>query len=317
MSSQVSVCIPTCDRPQYLRRALESALNQSLAPHEVIIGDDSSVKVKKTKLVVESYQKKYPVRYLRNDPPLGESGNVDKLFRKSEGKYIVLLHDDDRLLENHIEKLISCFDNNSNTIAAFGRQHIINPNGNIKWSATKSLNNSYRRTSEHEGIQPSSLRSAITQQFPGDGYMVRADIVKKVGYNHQPKAGDAHDFTFGIQFAKQTEGKFCFVDDFTAQYCISEESQTRGEYSSPDNSYRSFKIVLEDFPDLVREDEYIQKWLRQKAPAAVMEAARHGHIEDGLHWFFGKYHRRRVLTMGGIRRLLVLLRGVAKSWLPL
>jgi hypothetical protein len=142
--------------------------------------------------------------------------------------------------------------------------------------------------------------------------MVRGDVAREVGYNHQPKAGDAHDFAFGIEYAKGAEGKFYFSNTYTAQYCLSEESQTRGEATYPENSYRSFKIVVDEFPELVEEDEYVQDWLRRKAPAAVMEAARHGHTEDGLHWFFSQYHRHCILTLGGIRRLLVLLRGAGR-----
>jgi glycosyltransferase involved in cell wall biosynthesis len=246
-----------------------------------------------------------PIRYLQNTPSLGQAKNVDRLFQEAEGDFILLLHDDDRLLEGALEALLSCFESRPEVAAAFGKQQVTSAEGEVKWETTEGVNESYYRTSEYEGRQSSSLRSAIVQQFPNNGYMVRAELAKEVGYD-RAEAGDACDFAFGVELAQVTEGDFYYTDTFTTQYRHSEESIVRGD-SVADTAYRAFKIVLEELPREVREDPWIQDWLRRRAPVAVMMAAQNGYVKDGFRWFFGPYHRHRVLSLGGVRRLSALL----------
>jgi glycosyltransferase involved in cell wall biosynthesis len=304
MASRISVCIPTCDRPDYLENAIQSVLQQSLSPYEVVVGNDSAGE-ETAQLVNRYIERGAPVRYLRNEPSLGQAKNVDRLFQEAEGDFILLLHDDDRLLEGSLEILLSCFEDRSEIVAAFGKQQVISAEGEVKWETTEGVNESYYRTSEYEGRQSSALRSAIVQQFPNNGYMVRAELAKEVGYD-RPEAGDACDFAFGVALARGTERDFYYTNTVTTQYRHSEESIVRGD-SVADTAYRAFKIVLEELPREVREDPWIQDWLRRRAPVAVMMAAQNGYVRDGFRWFFGPYHRHRVLSLGGVRRLSALL----------
>jgi glycosyltransferase involved in cell wall biosynthesis len=301
----ISVCIPTHKRPGFVEEAIQSCLAQDLLPYEILIGDDSPDD--RTAEVVAEYadRKDVKVRYFQNQPGLGQAKNVDRLFREADGDYLVLLHDDDRLIEGALGTLASCFEDRPEVVAAFGKQQVIMPGGSVKKGTTSSINEGYYRTAEYAGRQSSTLRSAIVQQFPNDGYMVRADAAKQVGYDH-PEAGDACDFAFGVGLARQTNGDFYYVDTYTSQYRRSEESVARGEEEG-DMAYRALKLVLEDLPDDVLQDPLVQKWVRSKAPVAVMAAAQHGHPRDGLKWFFSRHHRPRIMTLGGIRRLAHLI----------
>jgi len=302
MGNRVSVCIPTCNRPHYFEAALQSVLRQNLEPYEVLVGDDSNDD--ETEAVVQKYKDQGRVRYLDNEPPLGQAKNIDRLFRAIEGNYIVLLHDDDRLVEGALETLLSCFRDRPEVVAAFGKQQVITPDGSVKWETTKGINEGYYRTSEYAGRQSSSLRSAIIQQFPNDGYMVRAGAAKKVGYD-LPEVGDACDFAFGIELARQTKEDFYYTDSYTSQYRQSEQSIARG--GGGDAAYRSLKIVLDQLPDEVTSDPVVQHWIRRKVPVAIMIAAQQRHSWDGLRWFFSRYHRHRIMTLGGVRRLFHLI----------
>jgi glycosyltransferase involved in cell wall biosynthesis len=303
MKEYVSVCIPTCDRPQYFEAALQSVLEQSLKPYEVLIGDDSVDN--ETKAVVMEYEDEGRIRYLDNDPPLGQAKNVDRLFQAAEGDYIVLLHDDDLLVEGALDTLSSCFDENTGIVAAFGKQQVVDAGGNVKTETTRSVNEGYFRTSEFEGVQDAGLRSAITQQFPNDGYMVRAKAAKQVGYARS-NVGDACDFAFGVELARQMGKTFYYVDEFTSQYRQSEQSIVRGE-EVDDTAFRALRYVLRNVSREVREDPHVQRWLRERAPVAVMQAAQNGYPKQGLKWYFSPYHQHRILTMGGIHRLLRLI----------
>ncbi|WP_251964086.1 glycosyltransferase family 2 protein [Salinibacter ruber] len=307
MKKRVSVCIPTCNRPDYFEKTLRSVLGQTLGPFEILVGDDSSDE-DTTEVVQQHKEDGAPIQYFHNEPSFGQARNVDHLFQKAEGDFIVLLHDDDLLLPGALETLISCFATHSDVVAAFGKQQIINADGHVKTETTHGINEGYYRTAEHEGRQSSNLRSAIVQQFPNDGYMVRADAAKAVGYDH-PGAGDACDFAFGVELARTTQGDFYYTDAYVSQYRHSEESIVRGEEVA-DTAYRAFKIVTEQFSNEVESDPYVKKWLRERAPVAIMMAAQNGFPRDGFRWFVSRYHRPRILSPGGIRRFLALLKAL-------
>jgi glycosyltransferase involved in cell wall biosynthesis len=88
----VSVLVPTCARPALLARALDSALEQELAPLEVIVGDETG----EAQHVVEARPDRRLV-YVRNPSRLGMGANVTSLCDRARGDLLLVLNDDDRL----------------------------------------------------------------------------------------------------------------------------------------------------------------------------------------------------------------------------
>jgi glycosyltransferase involved in cell wall biosynthesis len=121
-SFTISVCIPTCDRPQLLRKALESALSQTLPACEILIGDDSSNDASEKVVAAARATSKVPLIYFRNLPPLGQAGNTNRLFRAATGECLVLLHDDDLLLPGALADLANCWKEHPELTAAYGKQ---------------------------------------------------------------------------------------------------------------------------------------------------------------------------------------------------
>jgi len=46
---------------------------------------------------------------------------------------------------------------------------------------------------------------------------------------------------------------------------------------------------------------------------SIRMAAKKGKVQEATRWYFGPYHRRRILTLGGIRTGLLLLRAYVKA----
>lgn len=105
----VSILIPTYNRPDYFRRALESALNQTYRHTEILIGDDST-NDETEKLVREQYLEKHPnIRYYHNEKNMGQFENDQKLLDMAQGDYVNFLMDDDLFHPQKIEKMMDCF----------------------------------------------------------------------------------------------------------------------------------------------------------------------------------------------------------------
>ena len=108
----VSIIIPTYDRARWLKKSIESVLNQTYQDFELIIVDDSSTD--NTPEVVKSFKDKR-VRYFQQTKrfPIKSQGaaaarNIG--IKKSRGKFIAFNDDDDLWRKRKLEKQITAFE---------------------------------------------------------------------------------------------------------------------------------------------------------------------------------------------------------------
>ena len=101
MENMVSVVIPAYNQPTYLRRALESVLEQTHRPIEVIVADDCSPSSLEpviggfTRMADEHFN----IRYFRHARNLGVIDNFHSGVAQARGKYLVPLPHDNRFTE--------------------------------------------------------------------------------------------------------------------------------------------------------------------------------------------------------------------------
>jgi glycosyltransferase involved in cell wall biosynthesis len=97
----LSVVIPAYNQPDYLRRALQSAIDQSYRPLDILVADDCSP------ISLESVVKEFSgtenellkIRYFRHVRNRGAAENFRFCFEQASGKYVVLLPHDNRLID--------------------------------------------------------------------------------------------------------------------------------------------------------------------------------------------------------------------------
>ncbi len=131
---KVSVLIPTYNRPVYLKETLESVVNQTLKPYEVIVADDNSDPFwnEKNYKVVTEFSKKYPfVKYHKNSKNLGPTLNYKNLFYLSSGDYVQYLGDDDILAPYTLEELVKPLTENENVVISAGKTLFVDKNLNV------------------------------------------------------------------------------------------------------------------------------------------------------------------------------------------
>ena len=112
--AKVSICLPTCNRPELIAQCIDSCLAQTHGNLEIVIGDDSK-DTRTQQLIAARYGREPRVRYTLNQPPLGQACNVASLFERASGDKIVLIHDDDLLTTDGVEKLLVAVDASSAT----------------------------------------------------------------------------------------------------------------------------------------------------------------------------------------------------------
>lgn len=102
---RVSVLIPSHNRPQLLREAIESLANQTYPEWEVVLIDDgSTTPIDVTDLRALAGRE---IILLRNDSPLGQATSRERGEKVATGEFIFHLDDDDLLAANVLESGVS------------------------------------------------------------------------------------------------------------------------------------------------------------------------------------------------------------------
>jgi glycosyltransferase len=103
----ISIVIPTYRREDLLRRSLESALNQDYNDYEILVIDNDPERYTKTECIMRKYTDS-KVLYYKNNKNIGQIGNWNRGITLANGKWIVMLHDDDFLMPDYLKKVSRC-----------------------------------------------------------------------------------------------------------------------------------------------------------------------------------------------------------------
>lgn len=104
----VSIIIPTYNRPDFLKKAIESAKAQSYQQIEIIIVDDAS-----DINVADQINESENITFLRNKENRGGGYSRNRGLKNARGQYINFLDDDDILYKDKITKQLKVFKNSS------------------------------------------------------------------------------------------------------------------------------------------------------------------------------------------------------------
>ncbi|HDD44817.1 MAG TPA: glycosyltransferase [Candidatus Desulfofervidus auxilii] len=108
---KVSVIIPTYNRANFLKEAIESVLNQTYKDYELIIVDDGSTD--ETQKIIAQYKNK--LKYIVI-PHHGVSKARNVGIKRAKGEFIAFLDSDDLWHPKKLEVQINFFDNHHNAI---------------------------------------------------------------------------------------------------------------------------------------------------------------------------------------------------------
>ena len=110
----VSVVVPTYNRPERLRVALESLAHQTFQDFEAIIVNDSGCSVES---IVTDLNIKGRLTLINHDRNRGLAASRNTGLRAAKGTYISYLDDDDRLLPDHLETLVTFLERGTHEVA--------------------------------------------------------------------------------------------------------------------------------------------------------------------------------------------------------
>jgi glycosyltransferase involved in cell wall biosynthesis len=104
-SVRISIAIPTKNRLEYLRFAVESVLRQEYDDWEIIVADNCSDDGTSDYIAAIADAR---IRLLRSDEPLAVTDNWNRAAEAATGEYLAMLGDDDALCPGHLAAIADC-----------------------------------------------------------------------------------------------------------------------------------------------------------------------------------------------------------------
>ncbi len=256
-SSLVSIIIRTKDRPQLLKRAIQSIATQIYRPLEVVLVNDGGCDISLEEL--KEFLGEIPLNYIKLDKNVGraKAGNIG--IENSKGEYVGFLDDDDEYLPDHIEKLFYAITNNRTDIVYSGCKMI------------KSVF-SYEKAIYHDislemtfNYDFSYSRLLLENYIPFISLLFKKDVLTSIG-------GFDEDFDlyedWDLLIRAAEKYNFYHIGDITCIYRIWDENQQLTLKSRKSGADRDayFKLLNKHFDKITPQvlyEYFTLSWLRE------------------------------------------------------
>jgi len=117
---KISVVMTTYREPEeYLRKSIESILNQTFEDFEFIIVLDDPNNERNEKLIEEYAKKDNRIVFLKNERNLGRGASRNRAIDIAKGKYIAIIDADDIALPERLEKQFNFLEENEDVDLLF------------------------------------------------------------------------------------------------------------------------------------------------------------------------------------------------------
>lgn len=279
----VSIIIPVYKAEKYLRRCLDSVVNQTASNYEVVAIDDGSPD--HSGEICDEYAEKYPVVKVFHQKNIGVTRTREVGIKKAQGKYIVWVDADDTADPDLVKDVVQTFAETKADLVLYGVQY--HERGIVtKVQIPEKQELSLMRRGSITGQYSTLWRFSVPREFwidekaPGemersaaDGYMAirmfikakHIEVIQKVLYYHLVDNPDSIRHTFN---GKRYMGNF-YLWYYRLQICEKEFKDlclhcASRAFSGAVKAY-SMSLVNHDLPDeyqneLVDAIRYLKKY---------------------------------------------------------
>ncbi|MBE6312314.1 MAG: glycosyltransferase family 2 protein [Bacteroidales bacterium] len=163
---KVSVIVPNYNHAPYLKRRIDSILNQTYQDFELILLDDCSTD--NSAEVLNGYANNPKVSHIViNETNSGSTFKQwDKGFALAKGEYIWVAESDDWCEKTLLENLVPALDNNPNVVLAYCQSLLVSETGYISYA-----------TPSDQFMNIQKGRDFVASQMFGDPVLVNAGMV--------------------------------------------------------------------------------------------------------------------------------------------
>ncbi|MDP4217575.1 MAG: histidine kinase [Bacteroidota bacterium] len=297
-----SICIPAYKRAACLQRLLDSIAIQSYNDFEVIVTDDSPDR--SVESLILRYADRLPVRYFRNESPLGTPENWNEAVRHAQGEWIKIMHDDDWFV-------------NSDSLNAFAEAIRLNPQASFVFSAYRNV---YPDGHGRSIFAPAIRRKVVLNDprvlFAGNtiGPPSCTAFKRREGVLFDNHLKWLVDIDFYIEYLKH--GEAWYIPDALVNIGVSDQQVTAASFRNPMVEIpESFRLLNKTGEDSLRNWRLWDAWWRLlrnlsiRDPEDIVRAGYPGAIPEPIGSMI-RFQRRipaAILRMGVFSKLLMTL----------
>ena len=230
MINELTIALPVYNRTDFVREALDSAINQSV-PCTVLLIDNNSPH-NDFKEILDSYH--YPhAKYVRTSETVPQDENFNNCFRYAETPWVTILHDDDILHYQFVEHTRELLKKHGEKIGGMTfKSHV----SDVVWNGLKTPVN--MNVNARIVREPFFFFSHLT---PFPGVVVKTESALELG----GFVNDLHpiaDFDFWYRYSmKET---MLLVEQTMAYYRISPAQSTNHLVKAMINDLYSYRLSL-------------------------------------------------------------------------
>ncbi|MBX9696589.1 MAG: glycosyltransferase family 2 protein [Alphaproteobacteria bacterium] len=196
----ISVVVPTHNRPDFLRKTLESILSQTYANLEIFV--ISNGVNPNNKAMVESLNDSRII-YRDQENSGGPSSPRNYGIKLSKGKYLAFCDDDDLWEEDKLEKQICALEEN--------------PTHGLCYSKMMRFDEAREWAIAHEEGQATFASLLYVNTVPISSLIVRKSLIDHLGgFSEDPRVGASEDYEFLLRYAAKS--KLYFIDKYLIRY---------------------------------------------------------------------------------------------------
>jgi hypothetical protein len=215
----VSLCIPTYNRPELLRRAVESCLAQTYSNFEIIITDNST---NDDSANMASKWTDPRIRYYRNNGNVGALASANRAISLAGGKHLKFLMDDDLIKPRCLELMVKALEENPTAGIAMAPMDLIDEDDHRifpRFYVFRTMHYRYRYQ-VGDGLidRRRILKDFLTRDYPctvPSGILLRTEALQRAG-SSSPEADFAGDLEVCMKIA--AEWDFVYIDQVLSSW---------------------------------------------------------------------------------------------------
>lgn len=218
-NSKVSVIIPIYNTEKYLKKCLNSIINQTHKNLEIILVDDGSTD--NSGKIADDYAKKDKRIKVIHQKNQGQSTARNNGLKKATGDFVSFIDSDDEISKDFYQKHLATF-NEDTAVSACGAHY-----KRLKLESSEDVYiDPLRARKKHE-----SKKAYILYLLTMDGRMYwsvnklfRADVAKKCHFDKSLNFGE--DTKFVLEYLKKAKGEIAFILEPLYIYNFGTETST-------------------------------------------------------------------------------------------
>ncbi len=252
-SFRASVCIPTYNGAKYLDATIRSVLNQTLADYELVVVDDCSVDA--TEEIVRSFSDRR-ISFHKNPSRLGLGGNWTRCTELARGRYVCIFHQDDEMLPENLAEKVGVLEGNPSVGMVHSRVYQIGPQDEIISDCW------YFKPNPEEGVVQPGL-SYFERLLQGvnvvccPSAVVRRECYETLG-GFDTRLPFTADWEMWMRIALFYD--IAYLPEPLVKYRRHDGMETSNflGVKELEHAYQAKKIVLEKYPERVRDARELQ-----------------------------------------------------------